>query len=272
MKKILVPIDFSNASRNAEEYAISLAKIFGAEVQVLHVYKEFMPVTVGPEPWSVTISELQLENERLVNKEVDYLKTKYAVDVKGNLQIGVKGKTIDSFARETGTDFIVMGIRSGRRNKILGSTVLHTIHKTKLPVLIIPDEAKFDSIKHIVIAVDFTEMLNSSCFNSLHDIYQKFDSSVQVLHVEIPGAELKASEVPEKLQLGLALSRFNYQYEKAEDYEVEEAVQNFIDKHPTDLLVLIAHHHTIYERIFETMHTKSLSFKLKKPLLVLKQQ
>lgn len=272
MKKILVPIDFSKASRNAEEYAMSLARVFGAEVQLLHVYKELMPAMIGPEPWSTTISELQAESERLINKEVDYLEKNYAVDVKASLQMGAKGRTINAFAKQTGSDLLVMGIRSGRRNKILGSAVLHTIHKTKLPVLIIPDEAKFNSIKHIVIAVDFTEMLNSSCFDVLYDIYEKFNSAVQVFHVETPDAELKASEVPEKLQLGLALSRFNYQYEKGEGYEVEETVQNFIDKHPTDLMVLIAHHHTIYERIFETMHTKALTFKIKKPLLVLKQQ
>jgi nucleotide-binding universal stress UspA family protein len=41
-------------SRNAEDYAVSLAKAFGAEVHLLHVYREFIPATVGPEPWAVT--------------------------------------------------------------------------------------------------------------------------------------------------------------------------------------------------------------------------
>lgn len=154
----------------------------------------------------------------------------------------------------------------------MGSTVLHTIRKSRLPVLIVPDEAKFIPVKYIVIAVDFTEMLKSACFDVLYDIYKKFESAVHVLHVEHAGAELKPSEVPAKLQLALALSRFNYQFEKAESYEVEEAIQNYIDMHPADLLVLIAHHHTIYERIFEIIHTKALSFKIKKPLLVLKQE
>jgi len=270
MKKILVPIDFSGASRNAEEYAISLAKAFTAEIQLLHVYKELMPATVGAEPWSVTISDLRMENEKLVNKEIDYLKTAYAIDVKANLEMGARGKTINSFAKEIGADLIVMGMRTGRRSKIIGSTALHTIRKANLPVLIVPEELKFSSIKNIVIAVDFTEMLDSACFDVLFEIYKKFGSSVYVLHVEKPGAELKAKEVPEKLQLGLALSRFNYQYDKAESYEVEDAIQNFIDRHPTDLLVLIAHHHTIYERIFETIHTKAISFKVKLPLLVLR--
>lgn len=271
MKKILVPIDFSPASRNAEDYAVSLAGIFGAEIELLNVYRELMPATVGPEPWSVTITALQVENEKLINKEVSYLKTKHGIDVKASLRMGARGKTINSFAKEIEVDFIVMGIRSGRKRKMLGSTVLHTIHKAEVPVLLVPDDAKFISIQYILIAVDFMEMLSSSCFNSLFDIYKKFGSSVHVLHIEEPGQQLKASEVPEKLQLGLALSRFNYQYEKVESYEIDEAVQNFIDRHPTDLMVLIAHHHTIYERIFETIHTKTLSFKIKKPMLILKQ-
>ena len=58
MKKILVPTDFSPASRKAEEYAAALSIILGAEMQLLHVYRELMPATTGPEPWSHTISEL----------------------------------------------------------------------------------------------------------------------------------------------------------------------------------------------------------------------
>jgi nucleotide-binding universal stress UspA family protein len=271
MKKILVAVDFSGVSRNAEKYAVSLAKAFGAEMQLLHVYKELMPATVGPEPWSITTSELRVENEKLINKEIGYLKVKCGIDVKGNLETGARGRTINAFAKRIGADFIVMGVRSGRK-KILRSTVLNTVRKTKLPVLIVPDGEKFVSIKYIVIAVDFTEMLDSSCFDALYEIYKKFDSLVHVLHVENPDTEIEASEVPEKLHLGLTLSRFNYQYQKTESYNVEEAIRGFTDKHPTDLLVLIAHHHTIYERIFETMHTTALSFKIEKPLLILRSQ
>ncbi len=270
MKKILVPIDFSRTSRNAEEYAASLAKVFGAEVQLLHVYKEILPPTVGPEPWTVTLSETQVENEKAISKEVSYLKKLYPVEVTYALKTGSRGRSINAIAEGIDADLIVMGMRRSRRNKILGSTVLTTIRKTKAPVLIIPDEAKFTAIRNIALAADFTEMVSGSYFDTLFEIYKKFDSFMHVLHVEQPGAELKASEVPEKLQLGMVLSRFTYQYEKIESYDVEEGIQNFVEKHPTDLLVLIAHHHSIYERMFETIHTKSLSFKMNLPLLVVR--
>lgn len=272
MKKILVPTDFSGASRNAEEYAASLAKAFNAEITLLHVYREYLPATVGPEPWKVTIGGSHLENEKLINREVDYLKRQYSIDVKAVVQNGSRSSTIKDVANETQADLILMAIRSDRRSRIAGTTVLNTIRKTKVPVLIIPDGAKFNPIKNIVLAIDFDEMIDNTCIDPLFELYKKFDSSLRVLHVEEKVVESKASEVPEKLHMGVVLSRFTYQYDRMESYEIEEGIQNFIDKHPTDLLVLIAHHHTIYERLFETIHTKSLSLKIKLPLLVLRHQ
>lgn len=271
MKKILVSTDFSGVSRNAEEYAVLLAKIFEAKVHLLHVYRDLMPATVGPEPWTIEVSEKRVENEKLIAKEINYLKLKYGSDVEALVETGSRAKLIRSTAEKIEAGLIVMGMRGGKRSRILGSTVLNTIRKSKTPVLIVPEAAKFTALKNIVLAVDFTEMLTGSCFDPLLEICKKNDSSLKVLHVEDPRAELKASEVPEKMQLGLALSRFTYQYEKAEGYDVEDAIGRFLDKHPTDLLVLIAHHHTLYERIFETIHTKDISFKIKIPLLVLRQ-
>lgn len=272
MKRILLPTDFSTSSRNAEDFAFSLAKVFRAEVKLLHVYREFMPATLGPEPWTVTASKRRIENERLMNREVEYLESRYSVHVEGDVESGPKSKTINAIAAASKTDIIVFGMHERKLGQKLGSTISSTIRKTKIPVLIVPEKAKFSMIKNIVIAADFTEMLDSDCFDIVYEIYKKFDSSIRVLHVESPGAQIKASEVPEKLQLGLALSRFSYEYEKAESYEVETAIRNFIDKHPTDLLVLIAHHHSIYERIFETIHTKDISLNTQLPLLVLRHQ
>lgn len=271
MKKILIPTDFSGMSRNAGEYAASLAKVFSAVVQLLHVYREALPATVGSEPWTVAVSDIRVENEKLLNKEVNYLKSQYTVDVKAAVESGARSKTINAIAKDLGADLIVMGMHSGKRNRFLGNTVLNTIRKSKTPVLIIPAGARFVPIKNILIAVDFKEMLGGACFDVLFEIYKKFDASVRVVHVEDPGVPMKAAEVPEKLQLGLALSRFDYQYDKIESYELEKAIENFLTSHPTDLLVLIAHRHTIYERIFETIHTKDISLKIRLPLLVLKQ-
>ena len=74
MKKILVPIDFSPASRNASEYAASLAKAFDAEVYLLHVFMEPVPSSEAPVAWMIMGSELQDTNDALVNEKINILK------------------------------------------------------------------------------------------------------------------------------------------------------------------------------------------------------
>ena len=41
LNKILVPLDFSQASKDALDYAVHIAKIYGSEVELLHVVETY---------------------------------------------------------------------------------------------------------------------------------------------------------------------------------------------------------------------------------------
>ncbi|HJW15889.1 MAG TPA: universal stress protein, partial [Flavisolibacter sp.] len=143
MKKILVPIDFSASSRAAEEYAASLAKITGAEIFLLHVYLEFIPAAIGPEPWLYTETEQHEKNRERVDKEVRHLKENYGVEVRGDIEIGYTGDTISSIAKQLHADLIIMGMKGESRSKVWGSATIKTIRKTEVPVLVIPEYFSF---------------------------------------------------------------------------------------------------------------------------------
>jgi len=269
MKKIVVPIDFSDASRNASEYAVRLAKIFNAEVELMHVYKELIPATVGPEPWTVRVSPAFARNEKLINDEVDFLKRKYNVEIKSIIKKGFKSESISDEIKEAEADLVVMGKRE-EGNKIIGNTILKTIRKSAVPVLIVPEKVQFKPFDNIALAIDFEQTVNSSCLDILYSLYEKFHSSLRVLHVEQRANDLKASEVPEKLKFGFVLSRFTYLYDRVEFNDIDKGIQKFVEDHPTDLLAIVAHHHNLLERSFGTIHSQYLSFELRCPLLVLK--
>lgn len=269
MKKIVVPTDFSAASRNASEYAVSLARFFNAEVELIHVYKELIPATVGPEPWTVMVSPAYVRNEKMIRDEADYLNKKYGVDVKAVIKKGFKSESISDEIKEIDADLVVMGKRS-EGNKILGSTILKTIRKSTIPVLVIPEKVHFKNLEDIALAIDFEQLVNSSCLDVLYSLYKRFDSSLRVLHVEERAGDLKVSEVPEKLKFGFVLSRFTYLYERVEFDDIDKGIQRFVEQHPTDLLAIVAHHHNLLERSFGSIHSQYLSFELKCPLLVLK--
>jgi nucleotide-binding universal stress UspA family protein len=272
MKKILVPIDFSASSRTAEQYAGSLAKISGAEIYLLHVYLEFIPAAIGPEPWMYTETEQHEKNRERVAREVRFIQENYGVEVHGEIEIGYTGDTISSIAKQLQADLIIMGMKGENKNKVWGSATIKTIRKTEVPVLVIPEYFSFTAIKNIVLAVDFSEMVTGYSFKPLFQFIEQFDASLRVLHIDQINKELKVSEVPEKLQLGLALSKASYIYERVESDDVEKGILTFIENHPTDLLVMMAHHHNIFDRITGDIHTDQLSFDLTIPLLILKNR
>jgi nucleotide-binding universal stress UspA family protein len=271
MKKIIVPIDFTPASQNASEYAMSLAKVLAAEVRLLHVYTEPMPVGNVPEPAMIATS-VREETESRLEHEIDRLKSGYGPDVSGSLAIGFRGDAINETVKETDAGLVVMGMKESHKNKLFGSTTLKMIRKSPKPVLIVPEDARFRPLKNIVLAVDFSEMVSSAGFEMLFTLARNFDSSVRVLHVESKDAEMKASETAEKLQLGRVLSQLTYYYDSVESNDADQGILDFVNSHPTDLLVMIAHPHSLFERLFNTVHTTAISSAIKIPLLVLKAQ
>lgn len=273
MKKILVPIDFSPASKNASEYAALLSKAVGAPMQLLHVYLAPVQVTEPPITWSSTVGpELQEENYKLVQEEIRFLKEKYAVDVSGEAWTGIKGDAINVRAKESDAGLVVMGMKKDKGQRFLRSTVFSAIRKVSIPILVVPEEACFKPIKDIVLAVDFDGVRDTSCFDPLFMLLDTFKATLQVLHVAGKEAAVKAEELPGKLQLGRILSKVTYWYHELDEDNVEQSILKFVENHPADLLVMVAHRHSFYERFFGAVHTRSISAQTSIPLLILEDK
>ncbi|HEY0667886.1 MAG TPA: universal stress protein [Sphingobacteriaceae bacterium] len=262
MKTILVPIDFSPLSRAASEYASYFAKITGAEVHLLHTFLE-IPVSIEPPvPEMISGGQIQTEYESLINKEIEFLKEKYLVNVQGYAVSGFKQSKINDVCEKLNADLIVMGA---------GNTALGSIRNSKVPVMVIPEQASFKPVKHIVLAVDFVEITNPACFDLLSEIVEKFDAMLQVVHVKKKSLEAGLEEIG-KLQLAMLLSKVTYWYQQIEAEGVEEGIKEFIQSHPADLLVMVAHRHNIFQRIFGTIHTSAITYETNLPLLVLEDK
>ncbi len=109
IQNILVPVDFSEASLVAAEYAASLAQAYKARLYVLHV-KEPFPVHGRIVAGSLeNVQEYRIEKEKTQLSKVIPMKLKSFITVK---EIQVTGipiyRVIVEKAREFGVDVIVM--------------------------------------------------------------------------------------------------------------------------------------------------------------------
>lgn len=272
MKKILVPVDFSPASRNAEEYAAALGRAMKASLQLLRVYWE---PALAPElaaSWTGAGPAIQEENGEWIEGEVRFLQEKYGVEVSGMVRTGFKGDTINETVKESEADLVVMGMKEARRHNFPGSTVYTVLRKSGKPVLVVPEGVPFKPIRDIVLAADFTVVRDLSCYNILYALAESWEAALQVVHVAGKEAAIKPEELSGKLQLQRVLAKVTYWYHELDEDRIEESLLRFTENHPADILVMVAHHHNFFERLFGTLYTRDMSFKAAIPLLVLEDR
>ncbi|HET7899204.1 MAG TPA: universal stress protein, partial [Flavisolibacter sp.] len=257
MKTIVVPTDFTPASANAGEYAASLAEAFSADVELLHAFHLPVPIGNVPEPQLASAS-LRNARQSRVNKEVSRLKTHHTVPVSGSAITGFTSDSLSSVAEDDEADLVVMGLKEHHKNRLTESTTLKMLRKSARPLLVVPERTPFKPLKHLVLAVDFSQPVREDCFALLFAIARKFDASVRVLHVVKNGADIDPSDLPQKLQLEKALSPLTYFYNQVEYDDINKGILSFINSHPTDLLVMIAHRHSFFERLLGQSHTRAI--------------
>jgi len=136
LKEILVPIDFSRTALQALNYAVPLAKQFGARITLVHVV-ELPRLTPGIEYIGIDASESRLLEKKL--KEVARRALPPGVNFDVVVQLGSGYDTIVSVARERKVDLIVITTHgyTGLKHVLMGSTAEQVVRHAPCPVLVV---------------------------------------------------------------------------------------------------------------------------------------
>jgi nucleotide-binding universal stress UspA family protein len=141
IRKIMVPVDFSEPSRSALHYAVALAKPFKAEILLLHVVEPVMPpppdfMAIPPTTIELTL-RLQEEAVRVLHQWRN--EAAGAAAVKEIVRTGSPYHEIVEAADEHNADLIAMGThgRTGLAHLLLGSTAERVTHHAHCPVLVV---------------------------------------------------------------------------------------------------------------------------------------
>jgi nucleotide-binding universal stress UspA family protein len=145
IKKILVPVDFSESSATAVEHAIEFAKAFDAEIDLIHSCHA-NPAVITPYgsvfPGNLFDSLRAAASEQL-EKVRDQVRAA-GIEATTHLSDNVPSCAIVDAAQELSSDLIVMGTRglTGLKHVVLGSVAERTVRHAGCPVMTVnhPDE------------------------------------------------------------------------------------------------------------------------------------
>ena len=164
MNTILAPIDFSDASTNALSFAAEFAKRAAARLIVLNILPN---------------GEDEEQAKDKLRSIATGLKTTFGPDLKCESSIahGELVTTLKKIIAVQQPDIVVMGTKgtSGLKKILMGSNTVNVIANTKLPVLVIPEVAKFENFlnqgkNRIVLATDLDLLENEQALYVLKEI------------------------------------------------------------------------------------------------------
>ncbi len=136
LKRVLVPVDFSDCSKKALAYAVPFAKQFGAEIVIAYVVQPYIPV---PEMINVDTTAILVQMRESGKDHLEKLRLSIAGDVKIKtlLRVGNPAHEIVNAADELDADLILLSThgRTGLGRVFLGSVAEHVTRYARCPVL-----------------------------------------------------------------------------------------------------------------------------------------
>ncbi len=137
--KILVPVDFTDASTSAINFVIGMSGKMSLSIELLHIIageSEFQRANLEFESYKQNFNFGALSVEHKV--------------IEGNVL-----EDIGKIAESMECDLIVMGTHGERgMQKVFGSYALKVVGNSKVPLIIVQEETKFTNIQSIAMTID----------------------------------------------------------------------------------------------------------------------
>lgn len=133
IKRILCPVDFSEYSKEANEYSTLFAKSTGARIVYLHVW---IPDT----PYGSYV-HLDVDKEQLADKErlEQIVPSEEGVEFDHVVEFGDPAQCVVDYAKKNEIDLIIMPThgRTGISRALMGSVTEAVVRRAECPVLCI---------------------------------------------------------------------------------------------------------------------------------------
>ena len=172
-------------------------------------------------------------------------------------------------------DLIVMGTQgaTGTKEIFLGSNTVKVLKQLKNnSVLVVPKDYNFQQLKTVVFPTDYTRVYKKFELLPMTEMARLWNATIKVIHI---GVEFILSDVQKTnmkiLQERLAGSEYSL-HQISFEANVEHSVEQFVTENHADLLSILRHQHSFWERVIGEPVIKKIAFHSKVAVLFLPEQ
>jgi nucleotide-binding universal stress UspA family protein len=277
MKKLLVPTDFSDTSKNAARFAVQMAAdIKNAKIILIHVSDKITggsdgsPLTEDDDDRRIILTQAlsQLKEELLPVAQ-------FPVPIEFVTEKGTSlVETLTRYVRHQAIDMVIMGITGATRLEqiFMGSNTLDMAKESVCPVLIIPPDAKYRQIKNVVLASDFKDVETSIPQAPLKATLDLFKPALHIVNVDSEHyVELSDEYKAERKKLETMLQEYAPEFYFIRQYDFFDAISQFVADKNIDLIVIVPRERSFVTNLFKTSHTKKLAYHSHIPIVAIRE-
>lgn len=274
--KILVPMDFSACAKNAFEVALNIASKAEACIDLVcvthlpHLHAEMVGAASIVQPLLSDYHKLIDEQYEELVESID-LKS---VEVRLNKYNAPLHDAIYSCTIQQASDVIITGTKSQHDwlVNLLGSNSMDMIDRSKIPVIVIPENARKVSFKRLGVAIDYADFHETDILEPLRDFAVLNQSSLCFLNVTTKHHKLFVYD-DIKVRISNYFNDLKQSYHTFTDSRpLTEILMEAIDDLKLDMLFMLPKNHSILQRMIKPSRTKSVAFRINNPLMTIHEK
>lgn len=273
MKKILLPTDFTATSENALIYALEMAKLFKAKLVLLHTFE--IPIVDNqamPLNYAVIYESIELSNfEQFKQLMPRYHKIAEernlgAIEMQHIVMDGDLLVSIKKVIEQENIDLVVMGTKGANTwvDAFLGTNTGAVLSSVSVPVLSVPQGAKFQKIQTIA----FTTRFRKKDIEALVKVLvfaKKMQAKVKCLYVKTAHSDVTETTI--KRWESHFEDETNLKIFIIPSEEVQQTIEDFMVSQDIDMLAMLTYKRNFFLKLFTNTTTQQLSYHLNTPIL-----
>jgi nucleotide-binding universal stress UspA family protein len=277
MIKIIIPIDFSAASKQALKYASFIANQteLHTELILLHVFD--IPISITDSyVYSIPAEEiLKMKENHLVHlKELTRSLTLKSnkISLRAEVLTGFPEQEIISFVKNENADLVIMGIqgRCMRPSYFMGSIFIQLMNTLDIPVIALHGTTAFSDLKNILLAYDLQHLKNKSSLDSLIQLAKSFKANIHILHI----SKNPENNITELYEMKRAFRFLEEEFPTLRFYvnnnsDIVSGIKEFIRSQPVDLICCLPHAHNYLSQILKSSESRKAAFELNPPFMTI---
>jgi len=249
IKRILVPVDFSETSDTATANAVILAKQLKAEIFLLTVIEpNWHPFASVMETLATPVTLIDLENAvtKKINELHDQISQKLCVKSKVIVSQGRVHTEIINYAEKKKIDLIVMGTHgvSGYNDLFIGSITKRVVTLSTIPVLTMQKRCNKPDFKNILIPID-NSMHSREKVNMAIIFAKLFSSNIHIIARPDSKDPLELNKFRTKIESveeHLTSANIPYQTTRVQGENLAQSAIDYAAKNKIDLIIINTGH------------------------------